>query len=83
MKYYELDADEQDILDRFDKDEFVPSDTRKDIFVEAARETLNRNRQINIRISERDLLKLKARAAEKGLPYQTLISSVLHQYGNS
>jgi len=31
-------------------------------------------------ISERDLLRLKARAAEKGMPYQTLINSILHKY---
>ena len=35
---------------------------------------------MNIRISERDLKDLKARAAEEGVPYQTLVSSVLHDY---
>ena len=45
----------------------------------AARNTLLKNKTISIRISERDLLRLKARAAEEGLPYQTLITSTLHK----
>ncbi|PIQ91548.1 MAG: antitoxin [Parcubacteria group bacterium CG11_big_fil_rev_8_21_14_0_20_39_22] len=46
----------------------------------AAKRTLGKMRSINIRVSDRTLHKMKALAAEKGLPYQTLISSVLHQY---
>ncbi|MEK9167834.1 MAG: antitoxin, partial [Patescibacteria group bacterium] len=38
-----------------------------------------KNKTISIRISERDLLRLKAKAAEEGLPYQTLITSTLHK----
>ena len=38
------------------------------------------NAPINIRISEQDLYNLRARSAEEGLPYQTLIASVLHKY---
>ncbi len=47
---------------------------------EYARNTLRKDKRVNIRISERDLVKLKARALEEGLPYQTLMSSVLHKY---
>ena len=39
-------------------------------------------RRINIRISEKDLTDLKIKAREEGLPYQTLVSSVLHKYLN-
>ncbi len=45
-----------------------------------ARTFLNKNKKINIRISEWDYNKMKARAAEEGLPYQTLLSSVIHKY---
>lgn len=85
-KYYEsLDKEEKEILDAYNKGEFksVPNiEEEKQKLVAAARATLNKNRNINIRISERDLHKLKAKAAAKGLPYQTLVSSVLHQYSN-
>lgn len=45
----------------------------------AAKATLNKTRNINIRLSERDLYKLKAKAIEEGIPYQTLASSILHK----
>lgn len=47
-----------------------------------ARATLSKNRRINIRISERDLLALQKRALREGIPYQTLIASILHKYIN-
>ncbi len=46
----------------------------------AARETISKDKRINIRISSRDLTALKRRASRFGMPYQTLISSVLHRY---
>ena len=45
-----------------------------------ARATTAKNERMNIRMNERDLKALKARAVEQGLPYQTLVSSVLHKY---
>lgn len=49
-------------------------------FQEYARETLNKTRNINIRLTERDFRAVKVIAAQKGLPYQTFIGSLLHQY---
>lgn len=46
----------------------------------AASETMAKDKRINIRISSRDLLSLKRKANRYGMPYQTLISSVLHRY---
>ena len=51
-------------------------------FQQIARNTMNKNRSINIRLSEPVLFKIKAKAAEKGLPYQTFIGSILHQYSS-
>lgn len=48
--------------------------------VERILERARKTRNINIRISEHDLGRLKKRAEEEGVPYQTLISSVLHKY---
>lgn len=47
-----------------------------------ARNTLSKSRTINIRLSEPDLQKMKSLAVEKGLPYQTFIGSLLHQYSS-
>jgi len=77
-----LDKEEKDILAAIDRDEFVsvPLNKREmSNLRQAARNTLAKNKTISIRISERDLLRLKAKAAEEGMPYQTLISSSLHK----
>ena len=46
----------------------------------AARDTLKKDKRVNIRISSRDLEAIRAKAAEDGIPYQTLMTSVLHRY---
>ena len=51
-------------------------------YQETARETLRKNKRVNIRMTERDLVRIQKKAVEEGLPYQTLISSVLHKYIN-
>jgi predicted DNA binding CopG/RHH family protein len=82
MNYYQLDKEEQEILNALDKDELVSVATKEDLtrYASYASATLNRKKNINVRLSERDLHKLKMKAAEKGIPYQTLVASVLHQY---
>jgi predicted DNA binding CopG/RHH family protein len=47
---------------------------------EAATNYFRKNARVNIRISEHDLARLKQKAAYKGLPYQTFIASILHEY---
>jgi predicted DNA binding CopG/RHH family protein len=83
MKYFELDKEEKELLEEFERGEWVPvknqAKARREA-IEAARNTLNKLRNINIRLSERDLQKLKAKAVENGIPYQTLASSVLHRF---
>lgn len=48
----------------------------------AAWATLAKTKNINIRISQGDLFRIRTRAAEQGVPYQTLLSSLIHQYSN-
>ena len=85
MNYFELDKTEKEILEDFEKGNFkeVP-DLQKEIsrYRKYAKETLNKSKSINIRVSSKDLQKLKAKAVEKGIPYQTLVSSILHQYSS-
>jgi len=45
-----------------------------------AEETFKKDARINIRLSSRDLRALQARALQEGIPYQTLVSSVLHKF---
>jgi len=47
-----------------------------------ARATVRKDKRVNIRMSEKDLIHFQKKAMEEGLPYQTLISSVLHRYVN-
>jgi predicted DNA binding CopG/RHH family protein len=47
-----------------------------------ARATVRKDKRVNIRMSEKDLVSFQKKALEQGLPYQTLISSVLHKYVN-
>lgn len=83
MKYFELDKNEEKILKDFEAGKLkrVKSIKRSAaIYGQYAKETLNKTRNINIRVSSRDLQKIKALSAEKGLPYQTLVSSLLRQH---
>lgn len=83
MKYYELDKEEQEILNSFERGEWKPVKNlakEKRRLRQIARTTLNKTRNINLRLSERVLAKLKARAVKEGLPYQTLASSILHRF---
>jgi predicted DNA binding CopG/RHH family protein len=86
MTYYQLNNDEQQELDQLEtaletgKIESAPNLTaERERLQQIARYTLNKTRNINIRLSERDLHKLKAKASEEGIPYQTLASSILHK----
>jgi predicted DNA binding CopG/RHH family protein len=47
-----------------------------------ARATVRKDKRVNIRMSEKDLVRFQKKAMQEGLPYQTLISSVLHKYIN-
>ncbi len=76
-------AAEERLLAEYDRGELRssvrgPEDLRR--FQSAARATLAKNRRLNIRLSSPVLESLQARAAAEGLPYQTLISSVLHKF---
>jgi predicted DNA binding CopG/RHH family protein len=78
-----LDSEERDIIESIEREEWVSVTNLPDAVAEArsiATATLKKDRRMNIRISDRDLKSLKARAAEEGIPYQTLVTSVLHKY---
>ncbi|MEX0877676.1 MAG: hypothetical protein WDZ40_02305 [Candidatus Spechtbacterales bacterium] len=85
MDNIKLNKEEKKILEDFDKEELKRVrgiEKEKERYGKYAKNTLGKSKSINIRLSERDLQKLKAIAVEKGMPYQTLISSLLHQYSS-
>ena len=83
MTMDKLDDEERDILERFERDELRPAAdaaAEMESAREAARNTFAKTRRVNLRVSERDYLLVHARAREEGIPYQTLLSSVIHKY---
>jgi predicted DNA binding CopG/RHH family protein len=78
-----LDEEERDLIESYEKDEWVPvpnMEARIAEYQEAARAFFRKDRRVNIRISNRDILALQEIAQEEGIPYQTLMSSILHKY---
>jgi predicted DNA binding CopG/RHH family protein len=75
--------EEQDILESFEKDEWrstKPSKKQLGVYAKYARKVMTKDKRINIRLPSATLEALKLRALEEGLPYQTLIASVLHKF---
>mgnify|MGYP007037764059 CR=1 FL=1 len=74
---------EKQITKDYEKGQFRsvhPSKAELKRFRDAARATFVKNRRVNIRLSSPDLIDIQTRAAEEGVPYQTLIASVLHKF---
>ena len=82
MNKYKLSAEEKEILDDFEASEFksLLTPERKKYLQSIAVQNYKKDKRINIRISSRDLSLLQRRALEEGIPYQTLVSSILHKY---
>jgi predicted DNA binding CopG/RHH family protein len=77
-----IDAYEREILNAFEKGKLKSVATKAELlkFRSAARATAIKDRRVNIRLSSGDLSDIQAKALQEGIPYQTLITSVLHKY---
>lgn len=83
MSRIKLDKEEKDILDSFERGEWKQVDSFEaevKKHQEYARNTLKKDKRVNIRISSKVLEEIQALAAENGIPYQTLMTSILHRY---
>jgi predicted DNA binding CopG/RHH family protein len=83
MNEIKLDKEEKEILESFERGEWkqvknLKSEIKK--HQKYARKTLKKDKRVNIRISSKDLEEIQALAIENGIPYQTLMSSILHRY---
>ena len=77
-----LDKAEKELAASLEKDEWISELDKKERkqYESYARYSLNKQKRINIRMSERDLNKIRAKAIEEGIPYQSLISMLIHKY---
>ncbi len=80
-----LSQEEKDLLSSVERGEWkrIPHFKQEAArYRETARATLRKDKRVNIRMTERDLIRFQKTAINEGLPYQTLISSILHKYIN-
>lgn len=78
-----LDADEKELLESVERGEWTSTGVGKNErtrYARYAKATFRKDRRLNIRLSSKDLEAIQKRALAEGLPYQTLISSLLHKY---
>jgi predicted DNA binding CopG/RHH family protein len=77
-----LDKEEKELAESLEKDNWISDLDKKGKkqYEAYARYSLNKQKRINIRMSERDLKKIRAKAIEEGIPYQSLISMLIHKY---
>jgi predicted DNA binding CopG/RHH family protein len=85
MSNLKLQEDELELLASYEAEEWKSVKKlkeQKEQYGIHARATFRKDKRVNIRISEKDLLDLQKRAIRQGIPYQTLLSSVLHKYAS-
>ncbi len=78
-----VSAEEREILEKFERGDLRGSASAEEEMLaarQAARATFNKTRRVNLRVTERNFQLAHARAREEGIPYQTLLSSVIHKY---
>lgn len=78
-----IDDEERDLVESYEKWEFVSAknlEQRKKSLKDVFKSTTSKRRPINVRLLESDLIKIKSKAIEEWLPYQTFISQILHKY---
>ncbi len=80
-----IDREEQGLMESIERDEWQPVkniDQEKEKAIAAARNTLKKDKRINLRLTQKDYHQVQIKAIEEGIPYQTLISSIVHKYLN-
>ena len=85
MRNYQIDREEQEILSSIGKGEWKPvknmaAEIRE--YAKYAKNTLKKDQRISIRMSKQDFVGIQSKAISEGIPYQTLITSIVHKYVN-
>jgi len=82
-RHIDIEKHEKDILNDFEKGEFISVDNADEemrLAEQAANHFMKRDNRINVRISKADLNMIRRIAVQEGLPYQTLLASVIHKF---
>lgn len=85
MAKEKLDKYEKEILDSYEKGEWRDVENMDEVIKkhsQYADETFKKNKRVNIRLSQKDINLIKIKAMEEGIPYQTLMASVLHKFAS-
>ncbi len=80
-----INQEEKDLMESIEREEWKPVknfNREKDKAIEAARNTLKKDKRINLRLTQKDYQQIQIKAIEEGLPYQSLIASIVHKYIN-
>ncbi len=80
-----LDQEEKDLMESIERGEWQPIKNiaeEKEKVMLVARNTLKKDKRINLRLTQKDYHQIQIKAIEEGIPYQTLISSLVHKYLN-
>ncbi len=80
-----IDEEEEDLMESIEREEWQPVKNvlqEKEKIVSAARNTLKKDKRINLRLIQKDYHQIQIKAIEEGIPYKTLISSIVHRYIN-
>jgi len=84
-KYDPLDAEERELMEEIDSGEWhsVSTNKRQEILELSRNAAINsqtKSARMNIRLTESDMIELKVKATERGIPYQTLVTELIHEY---
>ena len=79
----ELEFDENELLNLFENNQMISNKEKVTDYIIVAKSTIEKNSKISIRVNEKDLRKVKSKAIEVGVPYQTLINMIIHQYAEN
>ena len=80
-----IDEEERDLMESIEKDDWRSVknlEEEKKKAIAAAQNTLKKDKRINLRLTQKDYHQIQVKAIEEGIPYQTLISSIIHKYLN-
>jgi len=79
MKY--LDKEEKEFIESYENGEWKAIKKKNNkVYLKAAKESISKNKRINIRLTPKDYHDIQVKAIEEGIPYQTLISCLIHNY---
>jgi predicted DNA binding CopG/RHH family protein len=83
QSFYPLDEEEKELMESLEHDEWVPVENasgEKAKAIAAGRMSLKKDKRINLRLSQKDYQQIQIKAVQEGIPYQTLIASIIHKY---